>query len=221
MKKLVLSAFASVLFLGLTSCSNNESLDNVELGTQGKLLKSYKLQKDVNGRYSIDYTLNDNTTSEVIKSNGTKEIYLYAGEFTGKGEKSEELSLENNQLSVDFVEDSQSKTSFVVEDENIVLAKGEKNNQFLQTYSLVSNGDNTFQLDFTVKEGISVEFVYNEKEGAYEINLKEGKTSNDTFTKTFVKDANDLKIDFINHTNRAAKGEAAAGPKRPRMIIVT
>ena len=128
MKNLILSACASVLFLGLTSCSNDESLDNVNLEAQAKSLKSYKVKKDINGRYSIDYTLNSNTTSETVKGNGSSDIYLYAGEVAGKEKHNENLSLENNQLSVNFVENSKTKTSFIVEDENILLAKGENNN---------------------------------------------------------------------------------------------
>ncbi|APG65165.1 hypothetical protein LPB136_07295 [Tenacibaculum todarodis] len=223
MKNLVLSACASVLFLGLTSCSNNESLDNVELGTQGKLLKSYKLQKDVNGRYSMDYTLNDNTTAEVVKSNGAKEIYLYAGELTGTKKNSEELSLDNNQLSVDFVEDSQSKTSFVIEDEDIVLAKGESNIKFLQQHSFfVNKEEQTVELDFKVRKGVNVSFAYNEAEEIYEIHLKEGESKGTTFSKIFSNDGNPIKIDFVNHLNEFSRSESVSASlvRRPRSIII-
>lgn len=223
MKNFVLSACASVLFLGLTSCSNNESLDNIELEAQGKTLKSYKVQKDVNGRYSIDYTLNSNATSETVKNtqSNSKDIYLYSGEISGKENHSEDLSIENNQLSVNFVEDSQTKTSFIVEDENIVLAKGENNNNFLQEHSFLVE-DNSVQLDFKVKEGTNVSFLYNEADDIYEVHLKEGKSNNLSFSKNFVRnDGNPLKIDFVNHLNSTqSRGEVAyTSPKRPRIIV--
>ena len=220
MKNLILSACASVLFLGLTSCSNDESLDNVNLEAQAKSLKSYKVKKDINGRYSIDYTLNSNTTSETVKGNGSSDIYLYAGEVAGKEKHNENLSLENNQLSVNFVENSKTKTSFIVEDENILLAKGENNNKFLQEHSFYVE-DNIVQLDFKVRKGINVTFVYNELNDIYEVHLKQGKSNGVSFSKNFVKnDGNPLKIDFVNHLNTSSRGEELASrPRRPRVVV--
>lgn len=223
MKNLALGLFATVLAVGFTSCSSNETLDlNPE--AKAELLKTFKVQKDINGMYSLDYTVNSNTTVQKPKSvNNSNEIFLFSGEVAGKEAYNETLAIEDNKLSVDFVSDNNFRTSFIVEDDNIVLEKG-RENAFLQGYSLERNEDGTYQLDFTVRDGINVSFVYNEAEGAYEINLKEEKSNNNqtTFSKTFVKDANDLKIDFVNFLDSQNRETTdITRPKRPRMIVVS
>ena len=94
MRNLTFSAIATVLFLGLTSCSTNESLDTVAFETENNLLKSYKVQKDVNGRYSIDVKTTSGTDVETVKntqSNST-EIYLYSDGNSGKKDFNDNLS---------------------------------------------------------------------------------------------------------------------------------
>ncbi len=223
MKILTISACATILFLGLTSCSTNENLDVDALVPESRL-KSYKTQKDINGRYSIDYTVTSNTVTEVVKNIKTNvnEIHLYSGKVAVKENYNEALAIENNKLSISFLEHSKTKTSFIVEDDNIVLAKGQKNNNFLQKHSFLVEG-NTVQLDFKVRAGINVSFVYNEADNIYEIHLKEGKSNNLSFSKVFVKnDGNPLKVDFVNHINNTASRGIQVGRrryKRPRIVV--
>lgn len=220
MKNITIGLFATVL-IAFTSCSSNETL-NLNSEAKTELLKTFKVQQDINGMYSLDYTVNSNTAVQKSKSVNSNEIFLFSGETAGKEAYTEALTLKNNKLSVDFISDNNFRTSFVVEDDNIVLEKG-KENAFLQEYSLERNEDGTYQLDFRVRNGITVTFAYNEAEGAYEINLKEGKSNNNqtTFSKTFVKDSNDLKIDFVNFLDSQSRETNITRPKRPRMIVVS
>lgn len=224
MRNLTLSAIATVLFLGLTSCSTNESFDTVAQETENSLLKSYKVQKDVNGRYSIDVKTSSGTDVERIENrqSNSNEIYLYSNRNTGKQNFNEKVSLDNNQLSLEFIENSQTKTSFIIQDKDIVLAEGENNNEYLQEHIFtVNREEKTVELDFKVREGVNVSFSYNEELATYEIHLKKGKSSGLSFIKTFSKDGNPIKIDFVNHFNTASRSESnvTTAVKRPRSII--
>lgn len=222
MKKVTSYLFIFTLFLA--SCSNNEAINNEKQA----LLKSYKVVKDAQGRYSIDYNVNSNVAAEVVKNNETNsnDIYLYRTNSADKASFSEALSLQNDLLKIGFVSDSEKIKSLVIEDENIVLAKGAKSTEFLKEYSIESIGNNEYKLDFEVKEGVNVSFTYNDEEGAYEVHLKEGKQSKAEFSKTYTKDSEILKIDFVNHIERTAMQKANTVeiekielPKRPRIGI--
>ena len=95
----------------------------------------------------------------------------------------------------------------------------------LKEYSVSSNDDGTFDLDFKVNSQVHVDFVYNEENNIYEVHLEEGKSSGVNFTRNLEKvDGQTLKIDFVNHlSTTSSKGTYARElkPKRkPRVIIV-
>lgn len=214
------------LFLALTiafaSCTSEEKTAFKE----ENLLKSYKIEKDVQGRYSVDYNVNSNVTTEFVKNSTTKEneIYLFTGKNANGKNFTEALLLENNKLKVGFVENNEKRKSLIIEDENIVLAKGQENYEFLNSYSIEDLEDSQYKLKFEVKEGVNVTFEYNEAEDIYEVHLKEGTSNGVEFSKTYNKLPNTpLKIDFVNHINSgAARGvqESQVRPRRPRMIVV-
>jgi hypothetical protein len=103
MKKLCVGLMTIVLAFSFTSCSTNET--DIEI-PQEALLKSYKLHRDASGAYSIDYVVADNTTSNVTKdlSSLTNEINLSKSAQKTKNDLREEFKLDNNKLSVGFVD---------------------------------------------------------------------------------------------------------------------
>ncbi|MFL0138807.1 hypothetical protein V2647_05295, partial [Tenacibaculum maritimum] len=106
-----------------------------------------------------------------------------------------------------------------IKDQDILLAKGEENEEFLKEYSLAGSGTDIYQLDFTVNKGITTDFVYNKEEMRYEIHLKEGDNSRKSYSKTFIKtEEAPLEIHFINHRNQEQR-LAADITGRPVVII--
>jgi len=221
--KFLSSIFAIAIFM--TSCSTNDEI--LETETSSELLKSFTIAKNAQGKYAVDYTTN-NATSQVVKNikSNTNEIFLYESATKSNDNFSEALDLNNNTLNIDFVDtNTGKKPSITIFDDNIVFAKdnGDSSNSMLEDYSVTGNGDGTYDLAFTVKNKIEVDFVYNEEISTYEIHLVKGDGSNSDFTRTFSSDGNELKIDFVNHKNVAAKGYAyrdvETAERKPRVII--
>lgn len=221
MKRLALYFLAtSLLFV---SCST-EQTDN----KPKQLLKSYQISKNAQGKYSIDYSVNENVSAEFVKNIKTKmnEIHLFSDTNTSKADFNNSLSVERNQLKIGFSENSAKRNSIVIEDTDIVLARGEESNEYLKKYDVTSNDNKNYRFNFTVKEGIVVEFTYNEEENINEIHLKQGKSGELTFSKTYAKNSDVLKVDFVNHyhatgarTEDMAYSSDTRVSKRPRWII--
>jgi hypothetical protein len=119
------------------------------------------------------------------------------------------------------------KSNITIEDDNLTLAKNSaKNEEMLSEYSIFSNEDGTINLDFIVKNKVSVEFVYNEIENIYEIHLEKGKSNETDFSRSFTKnDGKPLKIDFVNHFSNGNLSKGSDSSKKtirrkPRAIIL-
>ncbi|CAA0219728.1 hypothetical protein V2595_05480 [Tenacibaculum maritimum] len=223
MRKLAFYALAAVTSYVLISCSS----DNVELiknpQNTEKLLKSFEIKRDANGRYSVDYNVDDNVVVSSVKNSTSKinEFYLSSeNKSIGRNNYKEELPLEEDQLKIGFVEDSyENNRTIFIKDQDILLAKGEENEEFLKEYSLAGSGTDIYQLDFTVNKGITTDFVYNKEEMRYEIHLKEGDNRRKSYSKTFIKtEEAPLEIHFINHRNQEQR-LAADITGRPVVII--
>ncbi len=212
-----------LVVLFFASCISEETIQPEETS-----LKSYKVTKDSQGRYTIDYEVEENTATTFVKNeeNNFNEIYLYEGNATDKTSEKKSLSIENSILKLGLYEDGEQSKSIIIEDDNIVLAKGQESDEFLDSYSIQSLEDGVYQLDFEVKEGIAVWAEYNEEDDAYEIHLKEGTSNELEFSKTYVKTSERLKINFVNHIDlNSAKSESTnsimASSKKPRVVIVS
>lgn len=226
MKITKLLSFALVSVFFLSSCSNNETL-LPEQETKNSL-KSYKVKRDASGAYSIDYDLVENVKSDKVKNNitNTNEFHLYESDQATSKKQTEELLIDGDKLSIGFVDTRTNKNSnIVIEDDNIELAqKNDEDDAMLSTYSITSNEDGTYELDFTVKNKVTVDFVYNEELSTYEIHLEKGKSAETTFSRNFTKlDGEVLKIVFVNHDflSYEARGsfEFEAYNRRPEVII--
>lgn len=210
-----------LVVLFFVSCTSEETIQPEETS-----LKSYKVTKDSQGRYTIDYEVEENTAATFIKNeeNNYNEIYLSEGNATDKTSEKKSLSIENSILKLGLYEDGEQSKSIIIEDDNIVLAKGQESDEFLDSYSIQSLQDGVYQLDFEVKEGIAVWAEYNEEDDAYEIHLKEGTSNELEFSKTYVKTSEVLKINFVNHILvGSAKGtteQYSATTRKPRVVAI-
>ena len=224
--KLLSLFFLSVVVL--SACSSDENL--LTETEQKNSLKSYKVKRDASGAYFLDYELENDVKSQSIKNLETNvnEFHLYPSEFeNNQRRQSEEIFIDGNQLSIGFIDSRMDrKSNITIEDDNITLAKNSaKNEEMLSEYSVFSNEGGTINLDFTLKNKVSVEFVYNETENIYEIHLEKGNSNEADFSRSFTKNEGEvLRIDFITHTNTdsSAKGEAVgsfAKERKPRIVI--
>ncbi|MDX6746429.1 hypothetical protein SHK09_06475 [Polaribacter sp. PL03] len=225
MKITQLLSLVIVSAIVFSSCSNNETLlPEAEITNS---LKSYKIKRDATGAYSLDYDLQENVKSDKVKNieTNTNEFHLYDSEFTTSKRQSEELLIDGDKLSIGFVDTRTNKrANITIEDDNISLAKtSAKNTKMLSEYSISSDEDGSFNLDFKVNNNVSVDFVYNEDLAIYEIHLEEGKSTGTDFSRSFSKiEGEKLKIDFVNHIKTSSKSTASrtyATKKRPRWVV--
>ena len=228
MKTLNLFAFLVTFTLLFSSCSTNETLLSEEQSSD--LLETYKIGRDENGAYFLDYSLKENTQTETVidQSTNTKNIYLYSSDNNSSKRKfTQDLTIEDNQFNVGFVNmksDHQPQISIV--DDNRFLAKSSEVNK-LNKYSVSRNKEGIFILDFSVKNDVRVDFVFNEESKIYEIHLEQGKSSETVFSRVLEKvNGQALKFDFINHNKTFKTGDDPDDPdglevnRKPRIIII-
>lgn len=209
-----------------TACSSEETM--LPQTEKTSLLKSYKIQRDASGAYSIDFDVQDNVKTEKVKNHAsnTNEFHLYESDFSTIKRQSEELLIDGNQLSIGFIDTNTDKRpNITILDDNISSIKtSAKSKDMLKAFSITANEDGTFNLDFNVADQVSVDFIKNEENGTYEIHLEEGKSTDSEFSRVLEKEEGKvLKIDFINYitSNIAAKGTSAKEVirRKPRVII--
>ncbi|MBL4905431.1 MAG: hypothetical protein JKZ00_05370 [Flavobacteriaceae bacterium] len=217
MKKLYVGFITAMVALSLTSCSTFEEVD----APQEKLL-NYKINRDAEGRYSIDFNVADNTNVESFKNitSRVNEYYLTDGVRDAKAQYREDFSLEDNAIKIGFFDaNSEKNDKITVYDKNATFAKG-GDGEFLQEVSLKKNTDGTYQLDFRVSNGVKTEFKYDEDLDVYEVHLSKGDATEKRFSRTLeMSDTEVLTIDFMHH-KYAGKGMETVETGKP-LIIVT
>lgn len=201
MKITKLASLVVVAVLTLSACSSNESILPVEESENA--LKSYKIKRDATGAYSIDLDVDENVKTQAFKNEETNknEFHFYESDNLTSKKQSKELLIDDQELSIGFVDNrSNKKSNISIIDDNIEMAKKNLDDTFLSEYSITSNEDGTYDLDFTVKNQTTVDFVYNQEANIYEIHLEKGKSSETTFSRNFTKlEGEVLRIDFVNH----------------------
>lgn len=225
MKKFNLLTLVAILSLFLSSCNSEETLLPQDENTD--LLKSYKIKKDVEGNYSLDFDLNDDTAIDKIedKVTNTKNFYLYSEGNKLIKKVTEDLVINGEELTVGFVDTRSNKNpSITIIDDKISFAKTNEA-KFLKEYSIEATEDGNFLLNFTVNNGVLVDFLYNKDSETYEIQLKEGKGVEQSFSKVLTKEeGKSLKFDFVNliKINELAKSSKSVYSRieKPRGIII-
>lgn len=218
MKKLSLTTIALTLILGFSSCTQD---DTVLEPTAQDLLKSFDLNKNSRGEFALDYQLNNGASSENIKDKitNTNNIYLYSSEYQLQSEVNEGLALENGKLEVSFNDTEKDRThTITVFDNDIKMSKD--SNEYLESYGVSGNGDDTYNLNFTVVDGIVVDFIYDGDRNVYEIHLNEDAgASQSDFVQTFTKEEGiDLNIEFVNNS-QSSTSKVTETANKPKVII--
>ena len=231
MKKINLFAVLASLTFIFTSCSFNETVLPEEQNLD--LLKAYTIKRDVDGAYSLDFNLNGNVKTEnvVDETTNTNYIYLYSSENKLNSRVTQDFVIDGNQLKIGFVDTNTSKQPQIsIKDEDASFAKANKE-EMLAEYSISGNENGTYTLNFSVKNKVKVDFIFNEELSIYEVHLQEGKSDETVFSKVFEKiEGQTLKIDFVNHiieNNTSAKsrggdddGYTYIKERRPEVIII-
>jgi len=221
MKNFNLFALIASFTLVLSSCSTNDTLEVEEQSLD--LLKTFSINRDADGAYSLDYNLNGNAETESVIDKNTNNIYLYSSNNESNRKVTQDLVIEGTQVTVGFVDTNSNKSpEITIIDDNVTTFSKSSDNEMLKEYSISSNEDGTYTLDFSVNNKVRVDFVYNEDIDTYEIHLEEGKTVGSNFSRVLEKEEGKaLKFDFVNHiANTQAKSETKSLIRKPQGIIL-
>lgn len=218
MKTIQLFAYATVCSILLSSCATEETFNPEPVAED--FIKSLSVKRDLSGAYYVDYELENNVTTESTQENGVYNIEAYATDNVSRKSNSEYLDLEKGTAKINLrSENSDENTQITIFDDTKVMAKGTNNNEMLAAYGITKNEDNTYDLNFTVKDGVTVDFVYNETSEEYEIHLEQGNGSETQFNRVLKKETeNPLVFAFFNHDNTSARTSTETR-KRPVVVV--
>jgi hypothetical protein len=222
MKTIKLIALFVTGSLTLVSCSSDEN--SLEANQKTSLLKTYKIQRDASGAYSLDLNLSDNTKVDnfIDATNSTKQYFFSESESKTKSSLSDNLLIDNTSMRVAFVDAVSGKNEgLYVEDDNITLSAKSNNVRRLKDYSIVGESDGTYTLDFVVKKNTNVTFTFNDELQAYEVHLEKDKRASTTeFSRTLERNEGELlTIHFVNHKDGGSNKGFEALIRKPIIII--
>lgn len=221
MKKFSLTTLLIIITLGFSSCTVEE--DTILNESTGKLFENVTVKRDASGAYYLDMELNNGVDADIISNEKTnhKDVNLFRSNTDSKRAYNENLSLNGHDsfsVGVNNVVNN-NKSTLTIYDDDIKFNRTSEDDH-LASYSIADKGDGTYDLDFTVDNNITVDFVYNEDNEEYEIHLEEGDNTELDFTRTFVKeDDMDLKITFVNHFNRTASRSESSTSGKPKIRV--
>lgn len=226
MKKSIILPILCTLFFA--ACSSSESdLELNTLDNDSNYLQSYTLLRDIDGRYSLDINVKENTqVDNFTQPNSVNELVFSKVDYTTDKNISNDYTIENDYLKINFLESSKGQKSFIqVKDDNIQYANKNGVTKFLKKYSVTKNEDGTFTLNFHVNKNVTTNFVYNEAIETYEVHLAEGKSKTRKFTKELeVPESKILRVDFVNYIYGGGlnRGQSKYSlPRKPEVIIDT
>lgn len=226
MNKLSLTSLLIIITLGFSSCTQEESTFLEEPSAED-LLKSFKLNKSATGDYSLDYQLNNGAASDKVVDDetNTNNIYLYSSENESKSTNNEGLAIQDGELRISFNDTEKDKSySITVLDDDIKSSKSENEGdlEYLNSYSIATNDDGIYTLDFKVNDGIAVDFIYDGDRDVYEIHLNyDENASQSNFLQSFNKEEGvSLNIEFFNNAEGSSKTMSTQfSPPQPVIII--
>lgn len=222
MKTIKLIALFVTGSLTLASCSSDET--SLEANQKTSLLKTYKIQRDASGAYSLDLNLSDNTKVDnfVNLEENRKDYFLTESDVQTKKELSDNLTINDTSMKVAFVDAASDKTEYLyVEDDNITLSAKSNKVRRLKDYSIVGENDGTYTLDFKVKNNTNVTFSFNDELQAYELHLEKDKKATTTeFSRKLERNEGEaLTIHFVNHKDNSSNKGFEALIRKPIIII--
>lgn len=225
MKKSNLGIAVVMLLMIFSSCSSDEMSLPEEQSTE--LLKSYTAKRDSNGAYYLDVNVSNNVSVDkhLNNDNNTNEIYLSLAdkENQQKNNLDSELLFDGEKLKVEFINGNRTNqpSLTIIDNDGKVEQKSGANDSLLKEYSVSMNEDGTYTIDFQVKNGVGVDFVFDEETSIHEIHLGKGKGTEKDFSRTLSKEEGKLlKIHFVNHYTNNTKAKAKAVTKRKPVVII-
>ena len=220
MKNLNLTTLLVIMTLIFTSCTQEDNL-LLEEPTTEDLLKSFELDVSAKGDFSLGYQLGKGLASDNIldtKAN-INNINLYLTEGQTQSKQSQELYAQDGELNIVFNNNDQRIKSITILDDEFIKTKSADENELLASYGIAGNGDGTYDLEFVVEDGVSVDYIYDGDRDVYEIHLTEDDNATQAdFIQTFTKEEGvALKIEFVNSVDKAAK--STNSHNRPSIVV--
>ena len=221
MKNLPLLIFALVISLIFSSCSQEETSFLEEPSTE--LFGKVVLSRDASGAYTMDLETNNNVSSTISSNNKANSLDIDLFSETGASEQhiSETMSTgSEDRFSVNLNNTITNRTSkLTIFDKDIQFSKTEEEDH-LTSYSVVDNGDNTYDLNFTVDASIEVDFTQDEASGEYMIHLEPGAGTQTDYTVTFNREEGEnLQILFRNYYPSEDGRSTTSSKDKPRIWV--
>ena len=221
MKNLPLSIFAIITTLIFSSCSQEETTFLEEPSSE--LFGKVVLSRDASGAYTMDLETNNNVASSITSNHKANSLAIDLYSETGASEQniSETMSTgSDDRFSVNLNNTITSRTSkLTIFDKEIQFSKTEEEDH-LTSYSVVDNGDNTYDLNFTVDASIEVDFTQDEASGEYMIHLEPGAGTQTDYTVTFNREEGEnLQILFRNYYPSEDGRSTTSSKDKPRIWV--
>jgi len=221
MKNLPLSIFAIITTLIFSSCSKEETTFLEEPSSE--LFGKVVLSRDASGAYTMDLETNNNVASSITSNHKANSLAIDLYSDTGASEQniSETMSTgSDDRFSVNLNNTITSRTSkLTIFDKEIQFSKTEEEDH-LTSYSVVDNGDNTYDLNFTVDASIEVDFTQDEASGEYMIHLEPGAGTQTDYTVTFNREEGEnLQILFRNYYPSEDGRSTTSSKDKPRIWV--
>jgi len=222
MKNLPLSFFAFIITLVFSSCSQEESTYLEEPNSElfGKVI----LSRDASGSYTMNLETSNDVASNISsneKSNSL-DIDLYSASGTKQQTISEEMFTgSEDRFSIKLNNTIANHTSrLTIFDKDIKFQKNDDEDDHLSSYSVSDNGDNTYDVNFTVDASIEVDFTQDEETGEYMIHLEPGSGTQTDYTVTFNREEGEnLQIVFRNYYPSEDGRSTPSSRDKPRVIF--
>ena len=166
MKNLSLPIFVLITTLIFSSCSQDDTTFLEEPSSE--LFGKVMLSRNASGAYTLDLETSNDVTSSF--TNDDKANSLDIDLFSDTGAVSEIISEpvstgSQDQFLLNFKNTITNRTfKLTVHDKDIQFSRTELNEEedHLNSYSIVDNGDDTFDLNFTVDALVDVDFTQDE-----------------------------------------------------------
>jgi len=226
MKNLPLSIFAIITTLIFSSCSQEETTFLEEPSSE--LFGKVMLSRNASGAYTMDLETKNNVASNITSNNKSNslDIDLYSDTGAVREIISEPVSTGSEDQFLLNLKNTITNRTFklTVYDKDIKFSRTELNEEedHLNSYSIVDNGDDTFDLNFTVDALVDVDFTQDEDTGEYLIHLEPGEGSQSEFSMTFERqEGQTTDIAFVNYysSESARVTTSTSRIRRPKVSV--
>ena len=226
MKNLPLSIFAIITTLIFSSCSQEETTFLEEPSSE--LFGKVMLSRNASGAYTLNLETNNNVASSITNDDkaNSLDIDLYSETGAVKESISESMSTGSEESFFVNLKNTITDRTFKVRvsDKDIKFSRTELNEQddHLNSYSIVDNGDDTFDLNFTVDPLIDVDFTQDEDTGEYIVHLEPGEGSQADYSMTFERqEGQTTDIAFVNYysSESARVTTSTSRIRRPKVSV--